>query len=244
MKKLFALCSILLLTFASGLSSCVWTQVSTHTLVDAVGKEEYIEHYALDAKCAEIYRRDGVYYIKHTFYKVPARGELYSFSIFSKNNQVHHLYLSDRPVYSAGMETAYLYRALDADELEDLLPKARYKEPAAAVEVLTQEYFEGASPVAVITDEQKVKYYCYSFGRERARTYFEPVRHPVNKALQPITGILYVADVSLSVATTAVTWVGFNVPVIIGAVTLGYLDTAYNKLFPSKIQAPIQNIQE
>ena len=244
MKKLFALCSILLLTFASGLSSCVWTQVSTHTLVDAVGKEEYIEHYALDAKCAEIYRRDGVYYIKHTFYKVSARGELYSFSIFSKNNQVHHLYLSDRPVYSAGMETAYLYRALDADELELLLPKARYKEPAAAVEVLTQEYFEGASPVAVITDEQKLKYDCYSFGRERAWEYLEPERHPINKALQPITGILYVTDVTLSVATTAATWVGFNVPLIIGGVTLGTLNTAFNKLFHSKTPAPVQNQQE
>ncbi len=244
MKKLFALCSILLLTFASGLSSCVWTQVSTHTLVDAVGKEEYIEHYALDAKCAEIYRRDGIYYIKHTFYKVPARGELYSYGIFSKNNQERHIYLSDRPVYTEGMQTAYLYQALDSDDLESLLPKSRYKAPAAAEEVLTQEHFEGASPVAVITDEQKLKYDCYSFGRERAWEYLEPERHPINKALQPITGILYVSDVTLSVATTAATWVGFNVPVIIGAVTLGYLDTAYNKLFPSKIQAPIQNIQE
>ena len=88
------------------LNSCVYTRISTHTLTDAINKEEYYSNIKLDS--IAIYCRDDVYYAKHTFYKAPARGVLLSYGIFSKNNQSCEIYVSRRPEYIQGMEQVYL----------------------------------------------------------------------------------------------------------------------------------------
>ncbi len=193
-----------------GLNSCLWTRVSTHTITDSVGKEEYV---ALDIqKKAEIYRRNGVYYQKHAFYKAPARGKLYSNLVFAKGAHVEHVYLSDRIEYQEGMPKVYFYSALSQQTLEKILPGARYKEHAEGESILPQSYFDGATPAAVITDHQKL---CCLFGLDGSCLPSE--RSAANYAMMPLTGALYVADIPMTIGVTAAGWLGVNVPLAIYA---------------------------
>ena len=195
---------------AVGLSSCLWTRVSTHTIADSVGKEEYV---ALDFRQkAEIYRRNGVYYLKHSFYKAPARGELYSHLILAKGAHVEHVYVSDRIEYQEGMPKVYLYSALSQQTLEKILPAARYKEHAKGEWILPQPYFDGATPAAVIIDHQKL---CCLYGLDGS--YLPSERSAANYAMMPVTGALYIADIPMTIGVTAAGWVGVNVPLAIYA---------------------------
>ena len=63
-------CLIVLLSLLT-LSSCLSTQVSTHTIPDGVGKEVY--HWVSWPDKVELYERGGVYYARCEFYRVPAR---------------------------------------------------------------------------------------------------------------------------------------------------------------------------
>ena len=195
---------------AMGLSSCVWTRVSTHTLTDAVGKEAYYGN--LQADSIEIYRRNGVYYAKHAFYKAPARGALLSYGIFSKNNQWCEIYLSHRPEYVQGMEQVYLYRALEDYEQDELFPNTIYKEPQSGEEYLTQEYFKDAKPVLIVADQEKLSYISKPGKNEELL----PAQRGVgNYAMAPITAVLYVADVAMSVGATTASWVVINIPALL-----------------------------
>ncbi len=208
-RSLFCLLISALCTL--GLNSCLWTRVSTHTIADSVGKEEYV---AQDIKQqAEIYSRNGVYYLQHVFYKAPARGELYRFMIAAKTASVEHVYLSDKIEYREGMEKVYLYSALDKRTLEKLLPNECYKEHAEGEWVLPQSSFEGAKPVAVIRDRQKL---CHLYGLD-ASAYLPSERSAANYAMMPLTGALYVTDIPLTIGVTTAGWLGVNVPLVIYA---------------------------
>lgn len=215
---------ILCLLFASMssslLSSCLWTSVSTHTLTDAVGKEDYKELTGKQRKKAEIYRRNGVYYLRHTFYKAPARGKIYTCSILSKHGCVNPVYLSDKVEYREGMQQVYLYSALDKETLKELFPRAHFKDCANNESVLPQSAFEGATPVAVITDNAKLAH-LYRLGSHGLPS----ERKTINYVLMPVTGALYVADIPLTIATTAAGWVGVNVPMCIFALFFCAIDS-------------------
>ena len=212
-RPLFSL--LLAVTGMLGLSSCLWTKVSTHTLTDAIGKKEYAACGFETLKTAEIYRRNGVYYLKHNFYKVPARGKLYSNLVLAKDMHVEHCYLSKQPLYKEGMETVPLYAALSKWNLELLLPKAHYKAPAEGETVLTQQHFEGQAPVAVITSGKKLR---SLFEMKYPDTPTE--RGTLNYLMMPLTGALYVADIPLTMAVTTVGWLGVNVPVLVVGFTV------------------------
>ena len=148
----------------------MWPSVSTHTLTDAVGKEVYKELTENQRKKAEVYRRNGVYYLRHTFYKAPARGKIYTCSILSKHGCVTPVYLSDKVEYREGMQQVYLYSALDKETLKKLLHRAQFKAYADSERVLPQSAFEGATPVAVITDNAKLAHlYRLGFARSPLR---------------------------------------------------------------------------
>ena len=195
---------------AMGLSSCVWTRVSTHTLTDAVGKEAYYGN--LQADSIEIYRKNGVYYAKHAFYKAPARGALLSYGIFSKNNQSCEIYLSRRPEYVQGMEQVYLYRALERYEQDELFPNTIYKNPHSGEEYLTQEYFKDAQPVLIVSNKEKLS---HIFMPGKNEELLPAQRGLGNYAMAPITALLYTVDVALSVGVTTSTWVVINIPIIL-----------------------------
>lgn len=195
---------------ALGLSSCVWTQVSTHTLTDAIGKEEYYGNPQSDS--VELYCRNGVYYAKHAFYKAPARGVLLSYGVFSKNNQSSDIYLSRRPEYLQGMSQVYLYRALASYEQDRFFPNAVYKEPLPGEEYLPQEYFNNARPVLIVSDKEKLSYISKPGGNEEM---LPAQRGLGNYAMAPVTAVLYVADVAMTVGATTASWVIVNIPALL-----------------------------
>ena len=192
------------------LNSCVYTRISTHSLADAINKEEYYSNINLDS--IAIYRRDGVYYARHTFYKAPARGVLLSYGIFSKNNQSCAIYLSRRPEYVQGMEQVYLYRALEDYEQDELFPNTIYKEPQSGEEYLTQEYFKDAKPVLIVSDKEKL----VSIFKPGEHEELLPAQRGVgNYAMAPVTAVLYVADVAMTVGATTASWVVINIPALL-----------------------------
>lgn len=192
------------------LNSCVYTRISTHSLADAINKEEYYSNINLDS--IAIYRRDGVYYARHTFYKAPARGVLLSYGIFSKNNQSCEIYLSRRPEYVQGMEQVYLYRALEDYEQDELFPNTIYKNPHSGEEYLTQEYFKDAKPVLIVSNKEKLSYISKPGKNEEL---LPAQRGLGNYAMAPITALLYTVDVALSVGVTTSTWVVINIPIFL-----------------------------
>lgn len=203
---------LLVILCVLGLNSCLWTRVSTHTLTDAIGKEEFVGKSFNKQKSAGIYQKNGIYYLRHTFYKVPARGKLCTYTVLAKGGCNNHVYLSDEVEYQEGMEQVYLYSALDKQTLKTLLPKARYKEHAEREFVLPQSAFEGNEPVAVITDYTKLSH-LYGLGG----VHIPPERSAANYAMMPLTGALYVADIPLSIGVTAAGWLGVNAPLVIYA---------------------------
>lgn len=211
--KPFMLCVLC----AMGLCSCLWTQVNTHTLVDAVGKKEYIDCDFEDLKKAPIYRKDGVYYVQHTFYKVPARGEVGSRLIFDKHPRVEHLYLSSYPKYQEGMETVHLYRALGPYELQRLLPKARYKEEKKDEWVLSHKYFEGKQPVTVFTAQENLREL-----HQLSNAHIPEERSTLNYMVMPLTGALYAVDIPLTVACTTAGWLT-NITLFVTGIPTAYL---------------------
>lgn len=194
------------------LSSCLWTQVSTHTLTDAIGKQEYTER--TNHSAVNIYRLNDVYYAQHVFFKVPARGRLCTRSILRKGGCIDHIYLSEKPNYREDTEPCFLYKALTKDVLTKLLPGRRYKEAPAPEQILPQSSFEGLTPVAVISDYRKLAFLSTVDPQS-----MPPHRNAMNYALMPLTGALYVSDAALSVVVTTAGWVVFNVPLF----TLGPL---------------------
>ena len=194
------------------LNSCVYTRISTHTLTDAINKEEYYSNIKLDS--IAIYCRDDVYYAKHTFYKAPARGVLLSYGIFSKNNQSCEIYLSRRPEYIQGMEQVYLYRALERYEQDELFPNTVYKNPHSGEECLTQEYFKDAKPVLIVSGKEKLSYISKPRGNEEL---LPAQRGLGNYAMAPVTALLYMVDVALTVGVTTSTWVVINIPIILSS---------------------------
>ena len=207
-------CLLVCLLSAAGLSSCLWTQVRTHTLTDAIGKQVYAE--CTRQSSVNIYRRNGVYYVQHVFYKVPARGMLCTRSILRKGGCTDHIYLnlSDKPEYREGMETCCVYVAWPKDVMSRLLPGRSHKEAPPGERVLPQSCFEGSQPVAVISGSRR-----WAYLHELSKEVPPAERSAVNYALMPLTGALYVSDAALSVVVTTAGWVGFNLPLF----TLGPL---------------------
>lgn len=211
-KYRIIICLLVSLLSAVGLSSCLWTQVRTHTLTDAIGKQVYEE--CTRQNPVSIYRRNGVYYVQHVFYKVPARGVLCTRSILRKGGCTDHIYLSGKPEYREGMETYCVYIAWPKEVMSGLLPGRTYKEAASGECALPQSCFTGCQPVAVITDSRKLEY-LPRLSKEASSA----ERSVANYALMPLTGALYVSDAALSVMVTTAGWVGFNLPLV----TLGTL---------------------
>lgn len=221
--------SCLLFALLLLLNSCIWTQVQTHTITDSVGKQVYHERRFQNSQKAEIYRKDGVYYVRHEFYKVPARKKLYSYYILCKDCTVNTAYLSEHTKYREGMELVYLYDALNQDELKKLLPGARYKEPESNAKLLPQQDFENLKPVAVITDKKKLT----ELALLPSDT-LEDERSLLNYTLMPLTGALYVADTTLSAVITTFGWVGINIPVVTIGITCCAVEEACSELFSSE----------
>lgn len=199
-------CLIVLLSLLT-LSSCLSTQVSTHTIPDGVGKEVY--HWVSWPDKVELYERGGVYYARCEFYRVPARKTLYTTHILGKGHRGYSYHLNSRPEYREGMPTINRYMALDKKALKHLLPGRRYVAPPPGEQVLSQKHFEGVDCAAQVSAHSFNSVFALPPALEL------PVeRNALNYALMPVTAVLYVTDAALSVVCTTAGWVGFNLPFV------------------------------
>ena len=117
-------CLIVLLSLLT-MSSCLSTQVSTHTIPDGVGKEVY--HWVSWPDKVELYERGGVYYARCEFYRVPARKTLYTTHILGKGRRGYSYHLNSRPEYREGMPPYLLFvrQRVGWDLISRLLPSSR-----------------------------------------------------------------------------------------------------------------------
>lgn len=199
-------CLVVLLSLLT-LSSCLSTQVSTHTITDGVGKEVY--HWVSWPDKVELYERGGVYYARCEFYRVPARKTLYTTHILGKGSQGFSYHLNSRPEYREGMPTINRYIALDKEALKHLLPGRRYVAAPPGEKVLSQKHFEGVDCAAQVSPHSFISVFALPSSLEL------PVeRNAFNYALMPVTAVLYVTDAALSVVCTTAGWVGFNLPFV------------------------------